>query len=262
MRDEPKGVPPTPTPPAKVTPQLQGPPNYPGPGGKPNLNPPFDSRLTSTGGANPAMKDRPLKRGRIIRADGGYQVNFMFNPSVLNVAFTYDQSLANQANTDPSVTAAYVGEGQISVDLLFDRTYEVWERHYDIAGQFGVHGDVLAFWAFLDMIPADFTNQSSWEALYPRSQLVRKDSYLYVGDRLKYYGYISDLSLQYVHWSYDMIPTRAAISLGFNVIFSSPTTTTSSSSGSTSSSSGNTKVTNPTKLPNQPNDSTLGGLVP
>ena len=238
----------------------------PGGGGQTvkELNPKFDPRMTSTGGANPAMRNRPLKRGRVIRASGiGYQVNFMFNPSVLGVTFTYDQSVADQTKTDPSITASYVGEGQISVDLLFDRTYELWERPNNIAARFGVHADVLAFYAFLDMIPPDFNTASSWEALYPSSQIVRQDAYLYIGDRLKYFGYITSLTVQYTHWTYDMIPSRAAINLGFNVILSTPSALAAAeSSSSSSSNSGNTTVTDPTKLPNQPGDPTLGGLVP
>lgn len=233
MRNDPKNSVVTPTP---TVPQPQGPPNYPGPGGRPNLNPPFDSRLTSTGGANPAFKDRPLKRGRIIRAEGGLQVNFMFNPSVLQVGFSYDGSLPDWAKTDQSPdapTLASVGEGNVSVDLLFDRTYEVWERQNSIAGQFGVHGDVLAFYAFLGMIDATYTVGSSWEALYPRSQIAALPTYLYIGDTLKYYGYIISLNIQYVHWSYDMIPTRAAVNLGFNVVLSTPQSASSGSSSST-----------------------------
>lgn len=247
MRPDPKN-----SPPSFVTdPGLFGRGNTPlasAGGGKvvTELNPRPDARLTTTGGANPAMRFRPLKRGRVIRVDNGYQVNFMFNPSVLDVSFSYDQSVADQTKTDPSVTAAYVGEGQIHVDLLFDRTYELWDGPLNsLAGTFGVHADVLAFYAFLGMIPADFTTQSSWESLYPHSQIIRQDSYLYIGNNLKYFGYITNLSVQYVHWSFDMIPSRAAVGIDFNVVMSTPTTTAPGSS-STPSSSG-TPTTTPAK---------------
>lgn len=225
-----------------VTPQQQGPPNYPGPGGRPNINPPFDNRMLSTGGANPALKDRPLKRGRIVAVTGGLQINFMFNPSVLNVAYAFDDSNPDQQKTDTTVTPDLPGQGQLSVDLLFDRTYEVWERQItNAASVFGVHTDILAFYAFLGMIPADFNANSGWEALYPHSQIRRQDSYLYIGDRLKYYGYITSLSVQYTHWSYDMVPVRAAVNIGFTVLLTTPTSTSSTDS----SNSGSTTTTKP-----------------
>lgn len=246
MRNDPKNAPPPPLP---TDPGLFGRGNNPlnqSGGGSviKELNPRPDPRLINTGGANPAMRFRPLKRGRVIRVDNGYQVNFMFNPSVLDVGFSYDASLANQAGTAQGTnapTATYAGEGQIHLDLLFDRTYELWDGPLNsLAGTFGVHADVLAFYAFLDMIPADFTTQSSWESLYPSSQIGQKNAYLYIGNNLKYYGYISALSVQYVHWSFDMIPTRAAVGVDFNVILTRPTTPGASGAPATTTPSAST----------------------
>jgi hypothetical protein len=244
-----------------ASPQLQGPPNYPGPGGQPNLNPPFDPRILSTGGANPALLNRPIKRGRLIALEGGLQVNFMFNPSTLDVSYAYDPSLADPTKTDTSVTASTIGEGQISLNLLFDRMYEVASRNFSLAATFGVHADILAFYRFLGMIDASATATSSWETLYPKNQISRKNSYLYIGDRLKYYGYVTALAVTYTHWSYDMIPIRAAVGISYNVIMTPPTSSSTSPSSSSSSSS-SSSITNPTKLPNQKSDPTLGGLVP
>lgn len=247
---------------ATTTPQPAGPPNYPGPSGRANLNPPFDTRILSTGGANPALKDRPIKRGRLVALEGGLQVNFMFNPSTLDVSFAYDPSLADPTKTDTSVVASTIGEGQISVNLLFDRTYEVWSRDPNsTASAFGVHVDILSFYAFLGMIDASFTATSGWENLYPKNQIARKDSYLYIGDTLKYYGYVTSLAVSYTHWAYDMTPVRAAVGIAFNVIMTPPGSTSTASSSSSSSSSSNS-VTDPTKLPDQKGDPTLGGLVP
>lgn len=234
------------------TPQPQGPPNYPGPGGRANLNPPFDPRLLSTGGANPALKDRPIKRGRIVAVTGGLQVNFMFNPSTLDVSYAYDPSLADPTKTDTSVTASTIGEGQISLNLLFDRTYEVWNRNFSLASTYGAHADILAFYAFLGMIDATYTASSGWENLYPRNQIARKDAYLYIGDRLKYYGYVTSLAVSYTHWSYDMVPIRAAVGISFNVIMTPPTSSSSSSGSSSSSSSSNGSTTTPSSRPRSP----------
>lgn len=223
-----------------------------GGGGVRALNPPFDVRLTSTGGANPAMKNRPLKRGRVIRSTGvPYQVNFMFNPSVLGVSFALDDSNPDPTKTDNGqfggAQANLPGQGQISVDLLFDRTYEVWERSTTVAAKFGVHADVLAFYAFLGMIQPGFTVASSWEDLYPASQIIRSDSFLYIGDRLKYYGYVTSLSVQYVHWSYDMVPTRAALSLGFNVLLTTPTAQEAAANNAAGTTTGPTEEAIPGK---------------
>jgi hypothetical protein len=239
--------------PTPVTPQLQGPPNYPGPGGRPNLNPPFDPRMLSTGGANPALKDRPIKRGRIVAVTGGLQVNFMFNPTTLDVALTYDGSQADPEGTDKSVTAATFGEGQLSLNLLFDRTYEVWDRSFEVASVFGVHADVLAFYAYLGLIDASYTASSSWEQLYPRSQIQQVYSYLYVGDRLKYFGYISAFSVSYTHWSYDMIPTRAAVGISFNVVLTTPANIATIGSSSSSTTTPN---------PNKPQEAIPGKDYP
>lgn len=240
MRNDPKNsVVVTPTP---IVPKPQGPPNYPGPGGRANLNPPFDPRMLATGGANPAMKDRPLKRGRIVAVTGGLQINFMFNPSVLNVSYAFDDSNPDQTQADPNVNPDLPGQGDLSVDLLFDRTYEVWERKTtNVAAVYGVHADILSFYAFLGMIPADYTVNSGWETLYPTSQIRRQNAYLYIGDTLKYYGYVTSLTVQYTHWSFDMVPIRAAVNIGFSVLLSTPTS--SSTSDSSSSSGGSTTTT-------------------
>lgn len=231
-------------------PQPQGPPTYPGPGGRANINPPFDPRMTSTGGANPALKDRPLKRGRIVALVGGLQINFMFNPSVLNVSFAFDDSNPDQQKTDTTVTPDLPGQGQLSVDLLFDRTYEVWDRQItNVASVYGVHTDILAFYAFLGMIPDGWTVTSGWEALYPSSQIQRKDAYLYIGDRLKYFGYITSLTVQYTHWSFDMIPVRAAVNLGYTVLLSTPTSTTSDNGSTTTPPTPTTPAKPPQFLP-------------
>jgi len=243
-----------------VTPQPQGPPNYPGPGGRANINPPFDPRMTATGGANPALKDRPLKRGRIVALTGGLQINFMFNPSVLNVSFAFDDSNLDKQKADTTVTPSQPGQGQLSVDLLFDRTYEVWDRQIsnNVAAIYGVHTDILAFYAFLGMIPDGWTANSGWESLYPSSQIQRQDSYLYIGDRLKYFGYITSLAVQYTHWSFDMVPIRAAVNIGYAVMLSTPTAVASGSNGPGSGS---------TTTPPQPGATTLpqsgeGGNLP
>lgn len=225
------------------------------------LNPPFDPRLTSVGGANPAFAQagRPLKRGRIVRSNGpAYQINFMFNPSTLDVAYSYDPSLADPTKTDQVVTAAYIGEGAINLSLLFDRTYELWERRGTLASRFGVHADVLAFYAYLNMIDPAYNITTSWEQLYPKNQIQTVYSFLYVGDRLKYYGYINSLSISYVHWSHDMIPTRAALGVGFTII-NNPQG--QAAGGLTLTPGTNPSVTDPTQIPHGPTDPSLGGIV-
>jgi hypothetical protein len=212
---QPAATTPTPTP-------IPGGPSAVGSGDL-SLNPDFDWRMRGTGGAGPAGLDRPISRGRIsTMATPVRTVNFLFNPSVLGTQFDIDPTaVIDPTKTDQSaVGTAFVGQGSVNIDLLFDRTYEVWDRGptYSAAATYGVHIDVLAFYMFcgmIDITTPDVINSRSWESLYPRNQLTYQAAFLHIGSRLKFFGYVQSLSVQYSHWASDMTPIRAAISVNF-----------------------------------------------
>jgi hypothetical protein len=207
------------------------------------LNPPFDPRILNIG--NPAQSGR-LKRGWITHAplDGqgskrGFigRVNFLYNPSAVNVSHPVSVDFAAGAGTkdpnDVSQVGNVVGIGSLSVQLLYDRTYELWDgsKRNTPAGKFGMYADVLAFYHFLGMTsvteadpPVPWTREgyfgtesAFWATQYPITPATLTLAYLYIGDKLKYYGAVNGLEVTYTHWSKDMIPMRGAVTISMQL---------------------------------------------
>jgi hypothetical protein len=216
------------------------------------LNPPFDSRITNIGGANPSLSNRNLRRGGLVsstpRKAGGSldAVRFLFNPPVVNVGFTMsgdvpppndaqDGDLTRQTqpgptydkNTTPGTEAAdgqqptkptYIAEGSVSLSVVFDRTFEVNARTAFPESRLGAHIDVLAFYCYLQMIPEmpEYGALETW--VYPSFPMMFRTGFLYIGGdvgALRYYGYATSLGVTYTQFSYDMIPTRAEVAIEY-----------------------------------------------
>lgn len=209
------------------------------------LNPPFDPRILNIGSHTGAPR---LTRGWLTHAPNDAQgaartmigrINFLYNPPAIDVSHSISVDMLGGSNvTDPNnntQTGNVVGIGDISVQLLFDRTYEMWDssKKNTNAGRFGMYADVLAFYHFVGMTgPIAATNASSglwgfdypisdvtqfWATQYPIQPATPTPAYLYIGNRLKYYGAVSGLSVTYSHWSQDMVPMRGAVTLGMQL---------------------------------------------
>lgn len=214
------------------------------------LNPPFDSRITSIGGPNPALGNRNLRRGGLVsslpRKPGGKldAVRFLFNPPVVNVNFSLSGSVPPPADAtygdatkthqdDPTYAnntgaaagdgaqptmPTYIAEGSVSLSLVFDRTFEVNTRNHYPESMLGVHVDVLAFYCYLQMIPEmpSYGELETW--VYPDYPMMFRPGFIYIGGdigALRYYGYPTSFGVTYTQFSYDMIPTRAEVVLEY-----------------------------------------------
>lgn len=182
------------------------------------LNPPFDERMRRVGG--PQNQAKKIKRGWILGEDTGDRINFLFNPSGLDVGAAMDPSAVRSPNQMPDVDQGseqfLTNSGlSLSFKLLYDRTYELYSGGAGAASQFGVFSDVAAWYQYHGMIP---DMPSNWEEGYILEPMRMVTSFLFIGPRLAYYGYASSINVAYSHWTQDMIPARCAVDVSFNVL--------------------------------------------
>lgn len=184
------------------------------------LNPPFDPRMRKIG--SPLNQSHKVKRGWVQRERDGARVDFLFNPSQLDLSHeTFDMARSTQQTPkndimDPNYPT--VGSST-SVKLLYDRTYELFSPHKkgraNFANEFGVWADVAAWYVFLGMLPEMPTN---WEDSIivdpPKYDL----AYLFIGARMVFYGWFTGISVTYSHWSQDMVPARCAVDASFQIL--------------------------------------------
>lgn len=163
-------------------------------------------------------------------ARGGkrFRVNFLYNPTTISVSHSIDatvlpdKSQADEADKwKPLMSNQVIGTaaGNLTFSLLFDRTYETWgEKGKSPAGTNGVYEDVRALYRLTSMVPD--RDQVGVELLadYMHAQLVT----VYFGGilspgSLAYYGVITDMEIDYTHWTYQMVPSRCVASLGMQL---------------------------------------------
>lgn len=209
-------------------------------------NPPFDKRITSLAPAG----GRPfsLKRGKLVsKADSvtgaAWTLHFLYNPSTIEVSHAVDMELLSEAERSPFDVSSYQGDSlsQVTWSLLFDRTYETWDRSYanKPAGKYGVYSDVRALYGLLGMVKQ--TNISGIDLLISPMTVVPAQVYFGGAGSLSYYGRIESATVQYTHWTSKMIPNRAVIGLSFKIFPKGALGgVTTSSSGSASHKGGKT----------------------
>lgn len=189
--------------------------------------PPFDKRIL-----NLVMPDRngvirpggKLQRGyiepdpQLAINSGGHGVRFLYNPTELTA--TWGMSDQTQLPTPGGVsndqgTNNIMGFGNIQFSLLYDRTYETWDRNYVFTpqGQFGVYVDVWQFEKMLGILGPDDVLTL---AQTPRGPMVMTPVTVRFGglNSITMYGVITDFSVTYTHWTQLMVPNRAVVSLG------------------------------------------------
>lgn len=201
------------------------------------LNPPFDSRLLGVGYWGYRGKGK-FKRGRIVQALAPRQgVRFLYNPLEITANHSLSIDLMSSQGTsldalkglDGLQTGFLMNLGDVSVSLLYDRTYEMWDRSkaHTAAGKYGVYADVLAFYQMLNITKAhssvkqtlhdletgNFGTTEVWNSFYPKNQLTPTLVNLFIGDTLRYYGMVQGLSITYSHFTHRMVPTRCAVDL-------------------------------------------------
>ncbi|MFE2101078.1 hypothetical protein [Streptomyces sp. NPDC059468] len=187
-----------------------------------------------------------LSRGWIItdKAIKGtkYRCNFLYNPSVVTLTHSINTNvLADQNSIDPndvSASKAILPLSQtVQFDLLFDRTYELWDssqvaNSYDVATM-GVAYDVLSLYKItgiasnINVPDGDAsTKLSDTDLSYTKGSFTKGAAgpmmwvpvFVVFGDYLDYYGVIQELDVQYTHWTSSMIPVRCQVSITMQLL--------------------------------------------
>lgn len=183
--------------------------------------------LTPTNGAAwSPVANGPSYIGKIVtvtdpsRSSTASTFNFHFNPSTIQLSHSTDY------NGDAAVLpATYTSDNKIdrstsptnssvSFDLILDRMYEKWSNtmHSD-----GVWHDISVLYQVAGILPDGHTSSADITPLIPNfSWLLLNQGTGTWG--MTYYGFISNLSVQYTHWSADMVPLRATASIGFMLL--------------------------------------------
>jgi hypothetical protein len=228
-------------------------------------NPPFDPRISNiplqqyslTGGTSKLYRgyitdDTPARtKGQF------YRLNFLYNPSVLTEQRSIDTTNAGisplySRADDPTVSPLLPLNSSINFDLLFDRTFELWDMSYHgtSVGSTGVMADMDILYGLVGIkAPANSANPTTPSVTIPNpggttfnvdnltGVMQYSPVYAYFGsawassyNNLKYYGYITSISITITHWSQDMIPMRCGVSISMtllpSIIKTSASTTT------------------------------------
>lgn len=169
-----------------------------------------------------------------------FRVNFLYNPSTINENRTLDlnnQVLPSYAR-DPNDPGQYKTalNATVSFNLLFDRTYELWDASYTStdAGKYGVLVDVNAFYNLLNINQLDTTTpnkqQSGGSVVFSPTAYgfvvqgtmaaVPVDLYFgyKAGGALKYFGFITGFDVTYTHFTQKMVAQRCSIGVSFQIM--------------------------------------------
>lgn len=196
------------------------------------LNPPFDPRILDLG----FWSNKKLDRGYFVSksqsgaAGGsgtgaqkdGKRINFLYNPSVLSFSHQTNTDILPSGNTPGGGTAPALGIGSASFDLLFDRTYELWHGSggKGLIGNPAVYGssvDAEAIRAYVGIRTENPTGINPSKDFGPMQPVY---THFFFGNgtgALRFYGYISNLSIQVTHWNQKMVPQRCTVSLEVNL---------------------------------------------
>jgi hypothetical protein len=223
-------------------------------------NPPFHPNILNIGGANTATNpsrtddftvgtSKSFRRGVIVAGAGvnqswggniTFRINFLYNPSTITERRGVDinSGVLPAWARDPNNPGHYNVplQTQINFSLLFDRTYELWDKRYSqtLAGVFGVRVDVEAFYNLCGIntvettttsphgiVPAPLQSSGALSTvsqgpmqLVPARVYFGKDS---IG-ALSYYGYVSNFDVTWTHFNSYMTPQRAAVNVGFTAL--------------------------------------------
>lgn len=206
---------------------------------------PLTQFYTSTGGA--------LGDGRDI-------IRFLFNPSTVNSDYTIGNSQLQAAQLflapgDNGNLLAPLSQS-VSWSLYFDRTYELaYGTNASAAvndpATIGVQADVYQFMQFTGILGTLSATQAAsvaaggglksntltsaggimmlipcyvffGNALAQVNGTPNSFSYNALANQLAYYGFINEWSVVYTHWTTNMIPIRAVISVNFTMMPSPP----------------------------------------
>jgi hypothetical protein len=181
------------------------------------LNPPFDPRMRQIGA--PYHRARDMKRGWVQTDEDNLRVNFLFNPSQLDLGHQVNVDAVRNPDFAPSsdvMSPDYVSMGStLNVKLLYDRTYELLGSDGGFAHRFGVWADVAAWYVLLGMLPE---MPADWRESIITDPPTIKSAYLFLGPRMVFYGYLTGINVTYSHWNQQMIPLRCSVDLSMELL--------------------------------------------
>lgn len=192
-----------------------------------SLNPKFDPRIRQIG--SPLNQAGQMKRGWAMRESGGsHRVNFLLNPSSLNVSHSMDPSAPDPtqgyASDDPAQADNPITNGSLSMELLYDRTYEMFsdpkakKNKSTRAQYFGVFADVAAWYSLFGMYDAtaDSSIESmpgNWTDTPTVSPMKNIPIWLFCGEHMVFYGWCTSLGVTYSHFNQIFVPQRCKIAI-------------------------------------------------
>lgn len=196
--------------------------------------------------------------------DGRDMINFLYNPSTItsdyNVANASLQAAMMYAVPgDSGNLLAPLVQQTVSWQLYFDRTYELNYGGNSSAvndpAVIGVQADIYQFLQFTGLLATLNASQATsvlggvgatgpgaasttggimmmipsyvffGNALAQMSQNASNANLNAIGSQLAYYGYISEWTVTYTHFTASMVPIRASISITFTMLPNPPATT-------------------------------------
>ncbi|MFI6512975.1 hypothetical protein ACIBCT_35700 [Streptosporangium sp. NPDC050855] len=195
------------------------------------FNPDFDPALQATYG--PDGQTMTVARGYIVqdKAMPGQDkqgLKFLFNPSVIDVNYpSYEGNIAMASGIDPTAQGLFRGvtNQTLSFSLLFDRWAEAFNQGAMAAG---VSVDIEQLKVMVGMntkqaFSTDRDNGGSTSTLSTTGTGVPVfvPMRFYFGtssNSLRYFGNITEFSVQYQHWTSYMVPTRCSVELSVALI--------------------------------------------
>lgn len=208
------------------------------------LSPPpkLDVKTTPYQGYSPTRPNpnpsKTLTRGQIRQAEAipGFsdvaRLNFLFNPSAISASYAIIADDASAILTFPNADDvadlnAPINQS-VSLSLLFDRTYELWDssKVNTEVGKYGCQVDVKAMKQLVGM-SADLSNapkpngNTTGFALSGATDIMRNvRCFVNIGgiNSLSYYGFIESWDVTYTHWTQYMIPMRCVINMSLRLM--------------------------------------------
>lgn len=236
---------------------------YPALSGKPGANlssnPPFHPHILNVGGGNTSVNPKMnngygynsggnLQRGKMVGGAGAYYgvpsnisyvVNFLYNPSTIyeSRAIDLNSGILPSSARNINDTGQYATglSTNISFSLLFDRTYELWDKSYQgtIAGQYGARADVEALYNLVGIntsvastqtvvTPQQGGSSTQKTNVTIQGPMIVSPCNLYFGANspgaLSFYGFISEMDITWSHFSAAMVPVRCEVDISFTVL--------------------------------------------
>jgi len=138
-----------------------------------------------------------------------WNLNFLYNPSVINVSYQIDmdnEHLPQDQSEDDLQGRGLVDHRSMSVDLLFDRVFEVAR---DPRNHTGVQVDVDVFHGMMGMrnIHEDPVQAQPVEVIFSREGGSATPL-------ISLFGLVTSAQLTYTHFSNRMVPMRCVLKLG------------------------------------------------